>query len=199
MLIVALVLSLVSNGALAIFAAMALDEYWLGRPDWWLTLFLVPLTVAGVAAVVFFMRQLLIMTWVGPTVIEISDQPLHPGLKYGLFLSQTGRLHVNSLRVLLACDEVATYQQGTNTRTERQRVHEEELFRREDISIQHGMPFEAQFSMHVPAEAMHSFKSNHNRVEWKLLVQGDIVRWPNYERCFPIVVYPPDPARTAAA
>jgi len=198
MLIVALVLTLVSNGALAIFAATALDDYWHGRPNWLLTLFLVPLTIAGVAAVVFLMRQLLIMTWVGPTVIEISDQPLHPGRKYELFLSQTGRLRMNALRVLLACDEVATYQQGTNTRTETRRVHEAELLRRDDFSIQHGIPYEAHFSLHVPGEAMHSFKSNHNRIEWKLLVQGDVVRWPNYERCFPVVVYPPQPARTTA-
>ncbi|MBI3466955.1 MAG: DUF3592 domain-containing protein [Planctomycetes bacterium] len=199
MLILALALSLISNGALAIFTATALDDYWRGASNWLLTLFLVPLTIAGVAAVVFFLRQLLIMTWVGPTVIEISEQPLRPGREYQLFLSQTGRLRMNALRLVLACDEVATYQQGTNTRTEIQRVHEQELFRREDFSIQHGIPFEAQLSLHVPSEAMHSFKSNHNRVEWKLLVQGDVVRWPNYERCFPIVVYPPEPARTTAA
>jgi hypothetical protein len=199
MLIVGLVLSLVSNGALAIFAATALNDYWRGEPNWLLTLFLVPLTIAGVASIVFFLRQLLIITWVGPTVIEVSEQPLQPGREYQLFLSQTGQLRMNALRLVLACDEVATYQQGTNTRTEIQRVHEQELFRREDFSIQHGIPFETQLGFRVPAEAMHSFKSNHNRVEWKLVVQGDVIRWPNYERCFPIVVHPPETARTTAA
>ena len=37
---------------------------------------------------------------------------------------------------------------------------------------------------------MHSFQSNHNEVNWKLIVKGDVVGWPSYERVFQIVVTP---------
>ncbi|NJO14086.1 MAG: hypothetical protein HC870_02780, partial [Rhizobiales bacterium] len=62
-------------------------------------------------------KQFLIATGIGPTLVEISDYPFYPGRVYRLFLSQGGRLTINSLEVLLVCDEKATYQQGTNTRT----------------------------------------------------------------------------------
>jgi hypothetical protein len=37
---------------------------------------------------------------------------------------------------------------------------------------------------------MHSFKSAHNEIAWKLLVKGSPVRWPEFERSFPVIVYP---------
>ena len=77
-----------------------------------------------------FARLFLLTTSVGPTRIEISDHPLAPGAQYDLFLSQAGRVTMNSFEVLLACDEKATFRQGTDTRTEARRVYEERCFLR---------------------------------------------------------------------
>ena len=55
------------------------------------------------------------------------------------------------------------------------------------------MPFEIRSRLaQCLAGAMHSFKSTHNEVRWKLIVKGDVRGWPNYEREFPLLVYPAD-------
>lgn len=161
-----------------------------GKIEWIPFLILIPFMLVGILLVGFFIRQLLITTGVGQTFVEISDHPLFPGERYDLLVSQAGRLQINSLVVLLVCEESATYRQGTDTRTETRRVFEQELFRRENFEIHRGLPLEERFQMEIPAGMMHSFKSDHNEVDWKVVVKGDVARWPDYERSFPVVVYP---------
>ena len=161
-----------------------------GPVQWLPPVFLVPFALVGLLLIGLFFRQLLITTGVGQTFVEISDHPLMPGRRYGLLVSQAGRLKMNSLKVLLVCEESATYRQGTNTRTETRRVFEEAIFRRENFNIHRGLPFEQKCEMLIPAATMHSFKSDNNEINWKIVVAGDVERWPDYERSFPVVVYP---------
>ena len=44
--------------------------------------------------------------------------------------------------------------------------------------------------MSVPAGAMHSFKADHNEINWMLVVEGDVAGWPDYKRSFPVIVRP---------
>lgn len=178
------------NGMVALFVTIAVNSHLRGEPEWFLTLIMVPFLLVGLALGWYTLRQLLITTGIGPTLVEISAHPLEPAGEYEIFLSQAGRLTISSLRVLLVCEEQATYQQGTNSRTETCPVFEEEVFRREDLQIQRGLPLEVNAPLRVPAGAMHSFKSSHNEIRWKLLVKGDVRGWPNYEREFPLLVYP---------
>lgn len=190
-LVVWLLVALGWNGIVSIFAAWAIGEHVAGRPDWVLTGFTIPFALVGLGLIVFFFRQLVLATWIGPTLVEISDQPLRPGGQYEVFLSQTGRLRVNSLEVVFVCEEEATYRHGTNTRTETYRVFQQPVFRREDFQLVHGVPFEVRFPLEVPAAAMHSFQSENNEINWKLVVAGDVAGWPSFQRSFPVIVYPP--------
>ena len=69
-------------------------------------------------------------------------------------------------------------------------VHRETVFSDRKFDIAPGGAFEAQFSFAVPAEAMHSFEAAHNAVSWSLVVRGRMARWPEFERRFPLYVYP---------
>jgi hypothetical protein len=178
------------NGMVAFFVYRALAGYRNGSPDWLLTAFIVPFAVMGIGLIVFFLRRLLVSSRVGPTMVEISDQPLEPGGRYQLFLSQTGRLKINSLEVLLVCDEGATYRHGTDARTESRRVYQQPVLLREQCRIQPGVPFQADCEFELPPGAMHSFKSRHNEISWKVVVKGRPASWPDYERSFPIIVHP---------
>ena len=180
------------NGIVSIFVAIAVGGHLQGEPDWFLTLFIVPFALVGIVLLVLFIRQLLVTTGIGPTLVEISDHPLHPGDPCELFVSQSGRLAVNSLEVLLVCEEEVTYRQGTDTRTETHEVHRHQMFRREGFEIRHGMPFEAECALQVPAGVMHSFKADHSQINWKVVVQGDVAGWPDYKRSFRVIVCPPD-------
>jgi len=185
-----LVACLVWNGIVFAFAVAAIGRHGRGEPDWLLTLFVVVFGIAGAGLIVYFVRQLLATTGVGPTRIEISQHPLYPGGSYEVFVSQAGRLSIGSLRVLLNCEEKATYRQGTDTRTERRRIFEEELFSQEGFEVHQGLPFEHRLSVRIPESAMHSFKSDHNEIGWSLEVRGAVDGWPDFARVFPVVVYP---------
>jgi hypothetical protein len=185
-----LIFGLFWNGVTSVFVYQMIQGHLQGNPDWCLTVFICPFVLIGLGVIVLFVRQLLITLGIGPTVVEIATHPLHPGQSCQLYFAQTGRLRLNSLRVLLVCEEVAKYRQGTDTRTETKRVHETELFHQEEFEISPDFPCEVHKTFVVPANAMHSFQATNNEVQWKILVSGNVVRWPNYERDYTIVVRP---------
>lgn len=189
-LLASLIAGVLWNSIVAMFALVAVNNHLQGTPDWFLTLFTIPFVLIGIGLIVFFVRQLLIATGIGPTLVEISDHPLYPGECYRLFVQQVGRLRMKSLQVLLVCEEEATYRHGTDTRTETRRVYEQMLFEQARFDVQHRVPFETLCDVELPAGAMHSFKSDHNEVNWKILVKGNVSRWPDFERSFPVIVYP---------
>jgi hypothetical protein len=178
------------NGIVAVFATMAIRSYFAGKPDWLLTIFTIPFAAIGIWAIVPLVRQLLVTTGIGPTLVEISDHPLFPGGRYRVFLSQSGWLTVNRLRLLLVCEEVATYRQGTDTRTETREVFRKELFRRDSFEIRGGEPLECEVDLTLHEGAMHSFAATHNGIDWTLVVEGDVAGWPEYKRAFPVIVRP---------
>ncbi len=184
------IVSVLWNLAVIIFARMAIQSFRAGEPDWWLTAFVVPLALVGLLCLAWLARAVMITTGIGPTLVEISAHPLVPGGAYEVYLSQAGRLKVKSLHLQLVCEETATYRQGTNTRRATRRVYEDLLVSREAFSIGQGLPFEARAQLEIPAQAMHSFTANHNRIDWKLVMRGQVSRWPDFERIFPLVVRP---------
>jgi len=181
---------IVWNAIVAVFAAIAIRDAVAATPDWMMTAFLIPFATGGVALIWITARRLLVTTKVGPTTLEISGHPLQPGESYEVLMTQTGRLKYQSLTVSLVCEEVACFSQGTNTRTERRRVHESRVYSRESFVVQAGVPFEDIFMVRIPSDAMHSFESEHNELQWKLIVDGVVAGGPNYNRDYPIVVYP---------
>ena len=67
------------NGMVALFVTIAVNSHLRGEPEWFLTLFMVPFVLVGLALVWYTVRQLLITTGVGPTLVEISAHPLAAG------------------------------------------------------------------------------------------------------------------------
>ncbi len=178
------------NGIVGVFLAVAINGHLAGEPDWGMTIFLAPFVLVGLFLVAALVRQLLLTTGVGPTRVELSDHPLHPGSRYEVFISQSGRLPLDSLELELRCEEQATYREGTNTRTEMRGVYSERLYCGEGLKVQRSTPFQATCELVVPPGAMHSFKSEHNSVTWRLVVQGRVGGWPNYRRDYPVIVFP---------
>lgn len=158
--------------------------------DWRLTLVAVPILATGCGANYFFVRQLLLVTGIGPTAVEVSDHPLQPGGEYNLSVSQTGRLTVNSFLVSLICEEQATFRQGTDIRTEVREVFRRRVFEDGDFDIDPSNPFEHRCTLEIPNSAMHSFQGTHNQVRWFLLIEGDASTWPAFRRNFPLIVHP---------
>lgn len=178
------------NGTSSVLTVVMIDGLLSRHADWWLMSFTVPFVLIGVGSVAYFVRQLRVHTGVGPTSIEVSDHPLVPGESYEINVSQSGRLSVDLLDVYLVCDEEATYHQGTDVRTESRRVFEQQVFHQTAFEVKEGRAFEEQCEIQIPESGMHSFQGTFNAVQWKLVVKGHAKGWPDYERCFPVVVCP---------
>lgn len=180
----------VFNGIVMTFSVGTVRGHLAGKPDWLSTVFLAPVVLIGLGLIVYFLWQLLVAAGIGATRLEISEHPLHPGGRYNAFLTQSGKLDMNSLRVSLICTETARYRQGTNTRTETRKVFKREFFLREGFAINSRMPFETEIEFDVPDAAMHSFKAKNNEIVWALAIEGDVSGWPDFSRTFTIIVRP---------
>jgi hypothetical protein len=171
-------------------------------PPWPFQIVIALFALGGLACIVFFIyfaiAELLVAIAIGPTTVELSHHPLHPGAPIEVVLAQKTRrtIKMNSVRLLCVCEEQATKRDGNDVKTETRRVYEEEVFAREQFELRPNMPFEAKTDLHIPPGAMHSFLAPHNQVRWRLVVRGDVAGWPNFEREFPIVVHPSAGAAT---
>jgi hypothetical protein len=171
----------------------------LDRFDWFdgfALLFSVPFVLIGLG-----MMALTVYTFLGlfnPRP-ELTLTPGEPALggAFDLAWRLHGRTHaLRDLQLFLEGREEATYARGTSTCTDKK------TFRRIDLA---GFTSPADMrSGHcrvtLPADAVPSFKSAHNRIVWSLCVQGSIPRWPDLKDEFEIQVRPPrGPAASAAA
>lgn len=182
--------ALIWNAVLVVLAVGVGMDMLGGRREVVLLLLLVPFALVGIGACGLFVRAMVFTTAVGTTQVEISDHPLRPGGRYELLLAQSGTGKFPAIGVTLALEEQATFRQGTDTRTEKIIVWQQDVHSWQDVQMTPGTRFEGRLQVDIPAEAMHSFASEHNLVRWKIVVRGTPVRWPRFERTFPVVVIP---------
>ncbi|MGB6043329.1 MAG: DUF3592 domain-containing protein [Pirellulales bacterium] len=161
-----------------------------GDPDWIMTAMSAAFIIPGLWLVYTLAGQLLQSSGLGMTRVEISAHPLEPGGHYEMYVSQGGRLAVKNFEVLLVCEEQATFRQGTDTVTDKRAVSVHPVMSKSDFRIEPPDIFETRCSFDVPATAMHSFRSENNGINWKVVIRGDVERWESYERDFPLVVIP---------
>ena len=173
-----------------ILISTAIASWRKGETDWFEAGLALPITFAACWSIYQFIRQLLKLTGIGQTFLEIADYPLFPGQTYRAFISQYGRVRLRRLDVCLICQEEATFNQGTDIMTEQATVLDQRLLRRRGIWVTPGNPFEAEFDFSIPAEGMHSFKSQNNRIQWKIVVSAQAKNWPLLKRVFAISVHP---------
>lgn len=182
---------LLSSAVVAVLAVVAIRNHAESEPSWVLTLSLIPLSSVSAWSAYFLIRQMMLHTGIGPTIVEVDEHPLRPGQTCKVSLSQLGRLRLKSFAFCLTCEEEATYHQGTDIRNESLRVFNQILFDEHDVTIERAQPFERAVEIRIPESAMHSFLSSHNAVHWKLIVHGHAESWPPFDRSFPLIVYPP--------
>jgi len=179
------------NAVVLVLAVSAGLDLLSGKTDWLLFMVLVPFAAVGVGGIVVFVWTFLLATAVGPTQFEISDHPLAPGGSYDVLLGQAGTGRFRTLEVFLEVEELATFRQGTDTRTERLVVWRERVKEWHDVELTPGGRFESRFMIDIPADAMHSFASAHNSVHWRIVLRGLSESRPAFTRIFPLVVFPP--------
>ncbi|GAB6187653.1 DUF3592 domain-containing protein [Thermopirellula anaerolimosa] len=175
------------NTMLAALVATALSR---GPLHWSFPLFVIPCGAVGIALPAVYVRQSRLIRAMGRTFVEVSAFPLVAGGRCKVYVIQTGRLRLHWFETLLVCEEEAIFQHGTNLRRESRRVWQKTLLRHEKLEIMPHVPFECEAEFQIPPAAMHSFKSAHNEVRWRLCVRVSAENYPVFERTFPLVVLP---------
>ena len=185
-LAVAILVAAFWNGIVSVFVFEAFKSWQRGRPEWFLTLFMIPFVLIGL--VMIFVVVYLSLALFNPRAtltVNANAVPLGAALEVEWRLS--GRVEaVKRLRIWLEGREEATYRRGTSTYTDREVFATVELAAAE---MPHDIR-EGQRKITVPADSMHSFESANNKILWSLRVHGEIERWPDVSEEFPIVVLP---------
>ncbi|MCL2304136.1 MAG: DUF3592 domain-containing protein [Planctomycetaceae bacterium] len=144
----------------------------------------------GLLLTIWILRDLLTAFGIGPTLFEISDHPIYPGRKYRILVIQTGMLRFRSLSIVLVCEEIARFRQGTDTITSRKEVYSQPLFFREDFETTQNEPLRQEFFMRLPHGAMHSMVLEHNEIVWKIVLRANLLNWPELHCECPVIVLP---------
>ncbi len=183
-------LALLWNAVWFVLLAVVVSGFINGTPRWVLAFLLLPFGAIGVWAFRYFLQSLKQTVGVGATIVEISSLPLHPGRSYDLYVRQAGRLDLRRLRVELICEEETMFRQGTDVRIDRHVALSKILANERDVRIDPQRPWEQELQLDLPAGVMHSFRSAHNAVCWRITVSGDARPWPSFCLNFPVFVHP---------
>jgi len=191
----AIVFACIWNGLSSIFVVEVVRGHLAGKPDWFLTLFMIPFVLVGLAAIggifYFFAAAL------NPRLLlTLSNDAVHPGDTLDVTWDIPARAgRIGKLTLTLEAEEQAEYTRGTNRATDKEVVHRE-IIRETDAPAEIA---EGLASVTLPATAMHSFKFSHNELNWRIHVHGDIAWWPDLKENYPFVVVPPGHALQGAS
>lgn len=174
------------NGITGVFVWQAWQGWASGAPDGCLTIFLVPFVLIGLLLLVGVPHQFLALFNPRPR-LELAPGRVILGAGNELSWSFRGRAgRIRRLKISLVGVEEADYRQGTTTRTDKETFATLELV---DESSPVAIPRGA-VTISIPGDTMHSFEAPDNRIVWKVMLHGEIARWPDIQEEMKVIVEP---------
>jgi hypothetical protein len=186
-LIGAILICLFWNGIVGLFTYFEVTGFVSGHGwSWFLAVFLLIFQAIGLALLVNVPYQMLALANPRPT-IRLSRGSVPIGGSVTLEWELSGAAHrVRSLNLTLEGREEARYRRGTDTRTDTNVFHRETLT---DVGDSMGVA-RGTTSIRIPADTMHTFMADNNKVIWTIKMKGVINRWPDIDESFDITVAP---------
>lgn len=175
------------NGIVSVFVWHVWDGWRAGHGiDGCAVVFLIPFVLVGLLFLVGVPYQLLALANPRPRLtLSRAAVPLGGAASLEWRFSGAAR-RLRDLRIWLEGTESATYQRGTSTYTDTETFASIEVVKRQE-----GMPVATGIAtVEIPADTMHSFEANHNKILWTLKLTASIARWPDVVTEFPFVVQP---------
>ena len=178
--------ALLWNGIVSIFVMENASKWRSGHVDGCGTLFMIPFVLVGLGVGILSLYYFLSIFNPKP-VLKLSSSTVALGDPVELSWETSGNVdRVKSFSITLEGREEATYRRGTSTSTDKALFAVVGLAQsNRGKDLRRG---KATFT--VPADSMHSFKSNNNKFVWVIQVKGDIPRWPDIGEEYPIEVLP---------
>jgi hypothetical protein len=185
------------RGCLMLFAL-----FWLGFSLIWtymawrggggaMALFGVPFILIGLFLILGAMWRNIAGVKIAPPVLSVSNPS--PSLGETIRVKWELRFRTKTMlqdgRVELLFRESASYTQGTDRRTD---THEsvEEFYELDIGEMEAGKELHGQHEFIIPADGMHTFKAENNRLEWFLRVRLNAMEWPDLADEFELNVQP---------
>ncbi len=172
------------NGIVSVFVSEVVHGFSRGRPDWFLTLFMVPFVAVGLGLVAGFVYQILAL-WNPRCEIQINPPVLVPGQPVEVSWTLRGSVHrLQRFLIYLEGREEATYRRGTSNYTDKETFFRVPLADTESpLEMTQG---EAKGAL--PVDVMPTFIASNNKVVWAIKVRGEIQRWPDLNEEFSVTV-----------
>jgi hypothetical protein len=179
------------NGIVSVFVWHMIAGWKAGRPDGCLTAFLIPFVLVGLALIFAVVRQLLVLF--NPRLhLTLTPGVLAPGQSAFLqWRLGSGGRGVSRVLVTLEGREEARYRRGTDTYTDRETFLTQPVI---DCTQPYEIAAGGSASFTLPAGAVPSFRSAHNKIVWTLKARCELPRWPDTEEEYEVVVRPGGPA-----
>lgn len=137
-----------------------------------------------------FWRMYLVNRVVGSSSLEISSNPIAPGRKIKICLFLYGRIEAKRLDLLVRCEEVARYVQGTNSICHRHEVCSHPILTKYGVDVASKSEERVEASFCLPLAAPHSFVAEHNEISWTIVMKMEFADGETYERAFDVAVRP---------
>ncbi len=191
-LIAAVLVCLFWNGIVSIFLWFVVDGFRKGDPEWFLTVFLTPFVLIGLAMVFWVGHSFLAIFNPRPTItISSASVPLGETMELTWrFSGNTGS--IRRLHIYLQGQEESQYRRGTKTHTDTEEFAELTVTDTHNfVDIPSG-----KVSVTIPDNTMHSFESPNNKILWTIHVAGEIAWWPDVNVSYPLVILPKSIAET---
>jgi energy-coupling factor transporter transmembrane protein EcfT len=169
-----------------VFVWQIIKGFQRSRPEWFLTIFMIPFVLIGILFVGMVIHQFLALF--NPRVtLTVHNAAVRLGDILQLDWETSGRVTALALfAIKLEGREEATFQQGTSTRTDKHIftsivVHETD----QPVDIMTG-----HAQVMIPSHLVASFNAPCNKIIWTLNVTGQIRFWPDLKEEYEIVVLP---------
>jgi hypothetical protein len=181
-----LMFALFWNGIVSIFVNEAVESWQVGSPDWFLTLFMIPFVLIGLAVIGAFFYQLLALANPVPRLTLPGGMP-RAGEPFEVTWELTGRVsRVNRLVVSLWGVESATYRRGTDTATSREVFFESVLAEAVDLSdIRAG-----RATVELPEDLIPTLTLPNNAILYQIRVKGEVPLWPDLSDEYDVTLLP---------
>jgi hypothetical protein len=173
----AIIFAIIWNSIVGVFVYQFLDRQNRGGAFQWIeALTLAPFVLIGIVLILGAILagvKWLIAGLVGRVDVELSSHPLVPASKLQVSVTQTGTMPLAKVTVTLVCTEKAVYMAGTSKSVAEKVVAQHTLVDPDQSPDGGALPLIAGFT--VPADAMHSFDTPNNQINWTIRVSGRVL------------------------
>ena len=181
-----LAIALFWNGIVSVFLFQVVAGFQRGKPEWFLTIFMIPFVLVGLGLLIAFFYQLLALANPRP-VITLRPGSVRLGEPAEIRWELRGNAsRLSSFKLSLWGVESATYRRGTNTHTS-----QETFFADDIVSTSRLLEMRSgTATLTIPGDLMYSFDAGNNEIKYELRIEGDVPFWPDIGDRYEIAVLP---------